>query len=63
VSLTGKDQRMLKILRDTGGSQSFVLADVLPFCAETACETSTIVQGIEMGFVPFSSIEYGLHLI
>lgn len=38
----------MKILRDTGGSQSFVL----PFCPETACETSTIVQGIEMGFVP-----------
>ncbi len=30
VSLTGKveDQRIVKILRDTGGSQSFVLADV-----------------------------------
>lgn len=54
MSLTGKveDQRGAKILRDTGGSQSFVLADVLPFCTETACETSPIVQGIEMGYVP-----------
>ncbi len=25
---------------------------MLPFCAESACETSTIVQGIEMSFVP-----------
>ncbi|KAI2647755.1 Crossover junction endodeoxyribonuclease RuvC [Labeo rohita] len=36
VSLTGEveDQRIVKILRDTGGSQSFILDDMLPFCAE-----------------------------
>lgn len=33
VSLTGKaeDQRLVKVLRDTGGSQFFVLTGVLPF--------------------------------
>ncbi len=39
-------------MRDTGGSQSFILSDTLPFCAESACYTSTIVQGIGMGFIP-----------
>lgn len=54
VSLTDRveDQRAVKILRDTGGSQSFILPNSLPFDAESACGTSTIVQGIEMGFVP-----------
>lgn len=54
VSLTGcvDDQKPIKILRDTGGSQSFILSNSLPFGAESACDTSTVVQGIEMGFVP-----------
>lgn len=54
VSLTGKaeDQRLIKVLRDTGGSQFFVLAGVLPFGPKSACEASTVVSGIEMGFVP-----------
>ncbi len=54
VSLTGcvEDQKAVKILRDTGGSQSFILSDTLPFCVESACDTSTIVQSIEMGFIP-----------
>ena len=32
VSLSGEvsDQRPVKILRDTGGSQSFILSDILP---------------------------------
>ncbi len=42
----------MKILRDTGGAQSFILSDTLPFCAESACDTNTIVHGIEMGFIP-----------
>ena len=54
VSLTGQVevQCPLKVLRDTGGSQSFILAGVLPFGPESACEVSTVVRGIEMGFVP-----------
>ena len=54
VSLTGKseDQRPVTVLRDTGGSQSFILSSVLPLSATSACNVSTIVRGIGMGFVP-----------
>ena len=54
VSLTGKseDQCSVMVLRDTGGSQSFILASVLPVSDTSACDTSTIVRGIGMGFVP-----------
>lgn len=54
ISLTGKaeDQCRVKVLRNTGGSQSFVLASALPFGPESACERSTVVSGIEMGCVP-----------
>ncbi|KAG7464302.1 Retrovirus-related Pol poly from transposon 297 [Solea senegalensis] len=54
VSLTGKvdDQRPVTVLRDTGGSQSFILSSVLPLSTESACDTSAIVRGIGMRFVP-----------
>uniref|UniRef100_A0A671UCI0 Gypsy retrotransposon integrase-like protein 1 n=1 Tax=Sparus aurata TaxID=8175 RepID=A0A671UCI0_SPAAU len=54
VSLTGKvdDQRPVTVLRDTGGSQSFILSTVLPLSEESACDASAIVRGIGMGFVP-----------
>lgn len=54
VSLTGSpaDQKPVQILRDTGGSQSFILADVLTLSEDSSCKSSTVVQGIEMGFVP-----------
>ena len=54
VSLSGEvsDQRPVKILRDTGGSQSFILSAILPLSDQSACNSSAIVRGIEMGFVP-----------
>uniref|UniRef100_A0A8K9V3F6 Gypsy retrotransposon integrase-like protein 1 n=1 Tax=Oncorhynchus mykiss TaxID=8022 RepID=A0A8K9V3F6_ONCMY len=54
VSLTndGASQRPVKILRDTGAAQSFILSDVLPLSDDTYCGSSVLVQGIEMGFVP-----------
>ena len=54
VSLTGEadDRRPFTVLRDTGGSQSFILSAVLPLSAESACDVSTVVRGIGMGFVP-----------
>ncbi|XP_033972270.1 uncharacterized protein LOC117471407 isoform X1 [Trematomus bernacchii] len=54
VSLSGKveDQRQVTVLRDSGGSQSFILASVLPLSAESACEASAVVRGIGMGCVP-----------
>lgn len=41
----------MKILRDTGGSQSFIREGILPFSDKLCCQSSVIVQGIEMGFV------------
>ena len=40
----------IKILRDTGASQSLILADTLPF-SETSSGTSVLIQGVECGFV------------
>ncbi|MGL4646513.1 MAG: hypothetical protein ACRCVL_05300 [Cetobacterium sp.] len=52
VSIHGvEDRKPVRILRDTGGSQPFILSNILDFSGSSACETSTIVQGIEMGFV------------
>ncbi|KAK9517540.1 hypothetical protein VZT92_022903 [Zoarces viviparus] len=54
VSLIGEieDQRQVTVLRDTGGSQAFILASGLPFRAESACDANTVVRGIDMGLVP-----------
>ena len=48
----------IKILRDTGASQSIVLADVLPFSEKTYSGTSVLLQGVECGFmnVPLRNI-------
>jgi len=53
VSVTGResDQRPVRILRDTGGSQSFILSNLLPL-SDTDCDASTIVRGIGMECVP-----------
>jgi len=53
VSVTGResDQRPVRILRDTGGSQSFILSNLLPL-SDADCEASAIVRGIGMEFVP-----------
>ena len=47
-----------KILRDTGASQSIVLANVLPFAEKTYQGTSVPLQGVECGFmnVPLHNI-------
>ena len=41
----------IKILRDTGASQSHILADTLPFSEKTSSGTSVLIQGVECGFV------------
>jgi hypothetical protein len=41
----------IKILRDTGASQSLILADTLPFCDESYSGTSVLIQGVECGFL------------
>lgn len=54
VSLSGdsSDQRPVRILRDTGGSQSVILASVLPFSSQTSCGYGAVLRGIEMGYSP-----------
>ena len=38
------------ILRDTGASQSLILADTLPFSEKTSSGTNVLIQGVEYGF-------------
>ncbi|CAI5677731.1 unnamed protein product [Oreochromis niloticus] len=54
VSLSGepKDERTVTILRDTGGSQSLILASALPFVEKTASGTDVIVRGVGMTYMP-----------
>ena len=53
VSLTSDSAQStpIKILRDTGASQSLILADTLPFSEKTSTGTSVLIQGVECGFV------------
>ena len=53
VSLTSDSalSTPIKILRDTGASQSLILADTLPFSEKTSTGTSVLIQGVECGFV------------
>ena len=41
----------ITILRDTGASQSLILADTLPLSEKTSSGTSDLIQGVECGFV------------
>ena len=41
----------IKILRDTGASQSLILADTLPFSEKTYSGTSALIQGVGCEFV------------
>ena len=41
----------ISILRDTGASQSLILADTLPFSEKTSSGASVLIQGVECGFV------------
>ena len=41
----------IKILRDTGASQSLILADTLSFSEKTFFGTSVLIQGVECGFI------------
>ena len=41
----------IKILRDTGASQSLILADTLPFSEKTSSGTSVLIPVVECGFI------------
>ena len=53
VSLSGDNcpPTPIKILRDTGASQSLILADILPFSEKTSSGISVLIQGVECGTV------------
>ena len=53
VSLSGDNcpPTPIKILRDTGASQSLVLGDILPFSEKSSSGTSVPIQGVECGNV------------
>ena len=56
----------ITILRDTGTSQSLILADTLPFFEEeTSSGTSVLIQGVECGFVnvPYHNIYLSSDLV
>ena len=44
----------IKILRDTGASQSLILADILPFSEKTSSGSSVLIRGVECGTVNIS---------
>lgn len=47
VSLTdGIDKVPIKILRDTGSSESFILESILPFSAASSAEKNVLIRGI-----------------
>ena len=48
----------IKILRDTGASQSLILADTLPFSEKTSFGTSVLIQGVECGLLMFLFITF-----
>ena len=51
LSANALNQCPVRILRDTGAAQSFILSEVLPFSNDSLSGSSVLVQGIEMGFV------------
>ncbi|XDV29315.1 hypothetical protein PO909_032452 [Leuciscus waleckii] len=51
VSVPGEEAVAVRILRDTGAAQSFLLRGLLPLSEKTATGSSVLVRGIEMGFL------------
>ncbi len=53
VALSSSDSEFkpVRILRDTGAAQSFILASTLPFSPQFSCGSDVLVQEIELGIV------------
>ena len=53
VSLKGDNANLhpIKIMRDTGASQSLLLKGILPLSEETSAGASVLIQGVELGFI------------
>ena len=65
VSLPGHGKIPVRILRDTGAAQSFLLEGVVPLSEKTATGTHVLVRGIEMGFldVPLHTVNLSSGLV
>ena len=66
VSFTeGGDTVAVKVLRDTGATQSLIASDVLPLSAQTSVDTSVLIQGVglEVIRVPLHQIHLQSELI
>ena len=65
VSLSGDNcpPTHIKILRDTGASQSLILADILLFSEKTSSGTSVLIQAVECGTVNIPLIKLICHQI
>lgn len=66
MSLGGTDQKVpVKILRNTGASESFVLESVLPFSTVTDTSNCVLVQGIGLNVlsVPLHRLELTSYLV
>lgn len=44
--LDGIDKVPIRILRDTGSSESFILESILPFSAASSAEKNVLIRGI-----------------
>ena len=55
----------IEILRDTGASQSLILAETLPFSEKTSFGTNILIQGVECGVfkVPLHNIYLSSDLV
>lgn len=66
VFLTGQESVKvpIRILRDTGSAQSFVLGKMLPFSKDSYWGSDVLVQGIELGIVrvPLHRVTFNLTL-
>ena len=52
IALVGSDARVpIKVLRDTGANQSFVLDTVLPFSSKSETGDSILMKGMELGLI------------
>ena len=52
VSLTEEDEKIpIRILRDTGASQSLMIQSMLPLSDQTSMATSVLIQGVELSTV------------
>ncbi|XP_057674676.1 uncharacterized protein LOC130905366 [Corythoichthys intestinalis] len=65
VSIGSGKKCSVRILRDTGAAQSFILSDVLPFNEESSCGSSVLVQGIGMEYlsVPLHCVNLSCDLL